>query len=140
MHAFTFAWMDHPVVLFDGVCNFCNGMINFIISQDKKGVLRFAPLQSNAGKRLIESYGIPAEKFESFILIYKGKALKTSSAALTLFNQLPWYWKWMQIFWIVPPFVRNGVYKLIARNRYKWFGKNESCMVPTAEMRERFMM
>jgi predicted DCC family thiol-disulfide oxidoreductase YuxK len=131
--------MTNPIVLFDGICNFCNGTVNFLIRQDKKKVLKFAPLQSETGQRLLETYGISGDSLESFILIHKGKALKKSSAALTLFNQLPWYWKWMQLFWILPPVIRNGIYNFIARNRYKWFGKKESCMIPTAEVRERFL-
>jgi predicted DCC family thiol-disulfide oxidoreductase YuxK len=130
---------DHPIILFDGVCNFCNGMINFIIRQDKNKVFRFAALQSEAGQRLAEEYHLPKENFDSFILIDKGRAYKSSTAGLKLYNKLPWYWKWTQFFWIVPKFMRDAVYGFIAKNRYKWFGKKEQCMVPSKEVRGRFI-
>lgn len=130
---------DKPVILFDGVCNFCNASINFVIRQDKKNIFRFAPLQSNAGQQLAEKYFLPKENFETFILIDEGKVYTRSTAALKLLNLLPWYWKWLQLFWIVPRFLRDKVYDFVARNRYKWFGKKEVCMIPTPEMRSRFL-
>ena len=128
-----------PIVLFDGVCNFCNGMVNFIIRQDKKKVFRFAALQSEAGQKLLEQYNLPKQQFQSFILIDKGKVYKSSTAGLKLFNYLPWYWKWSQLFWIFPAFIRDGVYNMIARNRYKWFGKKDQCMIPSVQDRNRFL-
>lgn len=128
-----------PIILFDGVCNFCSGMVNFIIRQDKKKVFRFAALQSEAGQKLLEQYDLPKEKFDSFLLIDNGKIYKSSTAGLKLYGRLPWYWKWTQVFWIVPPFLRDAVYNFIARNRYRWFGKKEACMVPTADVRSRFL-
>ena len=130
---------EHPVILFDGICNFCNGVVNFIIKQDKEGVFRFAALQSEAGQKLLEQYDLPKASFNSFILIDKGKAYQSSTAGLRLYNKLPWYWKWTQVFWIVPKFLRDGAYNIIAKNRYKWFGKKEECMVPTGELRSRFL-
>ncbi len=131
--------LPHPIILFDGVCNFCNTSINFIIRQDKKKIFRFAALQSGAGKEFLEKYILPKDYLESFILIDKGKVYKSSAAGLKLYNKLPWYWKWTQIFWIVPKFIRDGVYNFIAKNRYKWFGKKESCMVPSPKLKERFL-
>ena len=131
--------MSHPVILFDGICNFCNGMVNFIIRQDKKKIFRFAALQSEVGQKLLQEFGLPQKDFDSFILIYKGRVYKSSTAGLKLYSRLPWYWKWTQVFWIFPSFIRNGVYDWIARNRYKWFGKKDQCMVPTKEIRERFL-
>lgn len=131
--------MDHPVVLFDGVCNFCNGMVNFLIRQDKGQKLRFAALQSEAGQKLLEQYRLPKENFNSFILIQNGKAYKSSTAGLRLYSTLPWYWKWTQIFWMVPKPVRDAVYGFVARNRYKWFGKKDQCMLPTPDVRNRFL-
>ena len=130
---------DHPVILFDGICNFCNSLVNFIIRQDKKKIFRFAALQSVTGKKLLEQYKINWEETDSLVLVDNGRAYQKSTAALRLYNQLPWYWKWTQVFRIVPKFIRDGVYKFIARNRYKWFGKKEECMVPTAEVKERFL-
>lgn len=130
---------QHPIILFDGVCNFCNGAINFILRQDKKGVFRFAPLQSEKGQQLLQRFNLPQQSFDSFILIDEGKVYKSSTAGLYLYNKLPWYWKWTQLFWIVPRFVRDAVYDTIARNRYRWFGKKDQCMVPTPEIKSRFL-
>ena len=130
----------HPVVLFDGVCNYCNAMVNFIIRRDKKKVFRFAPLQSEAAQEILRQYHFPQMNFDSFILVENDKIHQRSDAALRLYNKLPWYWKWTQIFWIFPKFIRDGVYNVIARNRYKWFGKKDQCMVPAPEVRERFLL
>lgn len=131
--------MDHPVILFDGVCNFCNGAVNFVLKQDKKAVFRFAPLQSEAGQNLLKQYHLSTEDFDSFVLIENGKVYKKSAASLRVMNKFPWYWKEAQILWIVPGFLRNAIYDFIAKNRYKWFGKKEQCMVPTPEIRQRFL-
>lgn len=130
---------EHPVILFDGVCNFCNGAINFVLKQDKKGVFRFAPLQSKAGEDLAAQYGLQANDLSSFVLIDDNKVYRKSSAALRVMKKLPWYWSEVQILRIVPLFLRNAIYDFIAENRYKWFGKKESCMVPTPEQRSRFL-
>jgi predicted DCC family thiol-disulfide oxidoreductase YuxK len=130
---------EKPVILFDGVCNFCNAMTNFIIRQDKKQKFLFATLQSNSGKKLLEAHKINWKKSDSFVMIENDKAYIKSNAALKLYNKLPWYWKWTQLFWIFPAFLRDAVYNLIANNRYKWFGKKEECMVPTPELKARFL-
>lgn len=132
-------FMDHPVVLFDGVCNFCNGTVHFIIRQDKKNIFKFAPLQSPKGQELVQQYLLPANKTDSIILIENGVAYTKSTAALKLANRFPWYWKWTQLLWIVPAFLRNAVYDLIAQNRYKWFGKKDECMIPTGKTKEKFL-
>jgi len=130
---------DKPVVLFDGVCNYCNAMINFIIRQDKKKKYLFATLQSEFGRRLLHQWNLPVNSFDSFLVFDNGKLYSKSTAALRLYNQLPWYWKWTQLFWIFPKFLRDAVYNVIARNRYKWFGKKDECMVPSPEIKERFL-
>lgn len=130
---------DHPVILFDGVCNFCNAGINFIIKQDRKKVFRFAALQSEAGQKLLAQYSLPKKEYESFVLIDGGKVYQKSSAGLRVYGKLPWYWKWTQAFWLAPKFIRNAVYDFIARNRYKWFGKKEACMIPTQDVKSRFL-
>lgn len=131
--------VPETVVLFDGVCNFCNGTVNFLIKQDKKKLLRFAALQSKAGQKLLEQFHLPQKDFDSFILIENGRIYTKSTAGLRLYNKLPWYWKWTQLFWMVPPFIRDGIYLFIARNRYKWFGKKEACMIPPPEIKSRFL-
>ena len=130
---------EKPIILFDGVCNFCNAGVNFTIRQDKKKIFHFAALQSKAGQQLAEEYNLPKKDFNSFILIEDGKVYNRSTAGFKVYNKLPWYWKWTQVFWIVPKIIRDGVYDFIARNRYKWFGKKEVCMIPTSELRSRFL-
>jgi len=131
--------MDHPVILFDGICNFCNGAVNFVLKQDKKGIFRFAPLQSEAGQKLLKQYNLSTNDFDSFVLIDDEKVYKKSTASLRVMNKLPWYWKEAQILRIVPRPLRDAIYDFIARNRYKWFGRKEKCMVPTPELRNRFL-
>ncbi len=128
-----------PIVLFDGVCNFCNGTVNFLLRQDRQRRLRFAALQSEAGQELLKAHGMPTTEHGSFVLIEGTKAYTRSTAGLRLYRHLPWYWKWTQLFWIVPRPLRDAVYNWIARNRYKWFGKKDACMIPSPEMRERFL-
>ena len=130
---------NHPIILFDGVCNFCNSAINFVLKQDKKEVFRFAPLQSEAGQKLLHQYHLQTEQFESFVLIDNGKVYKKSAASLRVLNKLPWYWKEAQILRIIPNVFRDAIYDFIARNRYKWFGKKDACMVPTPQVRSRFL-
>ena len=131
--------MNHqPIILFDGVCNYCNALINFVIRQDKRQVFRFATMQSPAGRALLQQYGLP-EDLDSFVLVDNGKALLRSTAALEVMAKLPWYWSWMRFFRVVPRPVRDRAYDLVAKNRYKWFGKREACMVPSAEVRARFL-
>lgn len=128
-----------PIILFDGVCNFCNGAVNFVLKQDKKAVFRFAPLQSEAGKSLLKQYQLSEHDFDSFVLVDRGRVFKKSSAALQVMNKLPWYWKEAQILRIIPVFLRDAIYDFIADHRYKWFGKKEQCMIPTPELRDRFL-
>ena len=130
---------EHPVLLFDGVCNFCNAGVNYIIRQDKKKIFRFATLQSPAGQELLQRHQLPTGQLDSFVLIKDGKAFTKSTAGLKVYSMLPWYWQWTQVFWIVPRFIRDAVYDLIAKKRYKWFGRKEECMVPTADVRNRFL-
>jgi predicted DCC family thiol-disulfide oxidoreductase YuxK len=130
---------DYPVILFDGVCNFCNGAINLLLKQDKKDIFRFAPLQSEAGQKLLVQYQIPQKGFESFVLIQNEKVYQKSTAALKVLNKLPWHWKGLQMLWIIPKFISDAIYDFIAKNRYKWFGKKEECMIPSPEMRNRFL-
>ncbi|RYG41099.1 MAG: thiol-disulfide oxidoreductase DCC family protein [Chitinophagaceae bacterium] len=129
---------ETPVILFDGVCNLCNGAVNFIIRRDVHKIFRFAPLQSDAGTKLREQYAIQGE-LESILLITGGRMYKMSDAALKIAAKLSLPYSLLYGFIIVPPFIRNAVYKLIARNRYKWFGRQESCMMPTPDVNERFL-
>ena len=126
------------IVLFDGVCNYCNSMINLAIRNDKKGVLKFAVLQSEAGKQLKSKYSIPAE-IDSVIFIENGKVFTYSDAAIRISQYLRWPAKALYGLIIVPKFIRQPVYKWIARNRYRWFGKREECMIPGPDVKARFL-
>ena len=130
---------DIAIVLFDGVCNFCNSSINRIIKHDKKNYFRFAPLQSVIGQELLKKYAIDSSQTDSIILIENNKAYIKSTAILRVTKHLNRLYPLMYSLLIIPPFIRNGVYDLIARNRYKWFGKKEVCMIPTPEIKEKFI-
>jgi len=131
--------IDRPIILFDGVCNLCNSAVNFIIKRDKEKKFRFAPLQSPAGESLLNQYELSTSDLQSFVLIEEKKAFTKTTAALRVTKYLYTPWPMMQAFLVVPTFLRDPVYNFIARNRYKWFGKKEECMVPTAELRSRFL-
>lgn len=130
---------EQPVILFDGVCNFCNNAVNFVIKRDKKARILFAPLQSETGKRLLEQYALPVNDMESFVFIEKGKAYTRSTAALRVCRYLSALWPLCFGAIIVPKFIRDGIYNWIARNRYKWFGVRRECMIPTPEIKARFL-
>jgi len=130
--------LQHPVVLFDGVCNYCNSMVNFAIKWNKKKNLRFSPLQSETGIRLKKQFNI-SDDVDSVVFINDGKAYIYSSAALNICRQLSFPVILLYGFIIIPSFIREPIYKWIARNRYKWFGKKEVCMIPTKEAKSLFL-
>jgi predicted DCC family thiol-disulfide oxidoreductase YuxK len=126
------------IVLFDGVCNFCNGSVNFIIRNDPDGRFKFAPLQSEIGQELRAKHGI-GEDVDSIILVEDGQAYTHSAAALRVARGLGGFWSLGYVFVVVPAFIRDWAYKLFAKYRYKLFGKQEFCMMPTPEVRARFL-
>lgn len=130
--------MNRPIILFDGVCNLCNSSVLFIIKRDKNATFLFAPLQSTTGLELMRKYNIP-EEFNSFILIEKEKYYKKSTAALRVAKKLSGLWPVMYGFIIVPAFIRDAVYDFVGKNRYKWFGQRNECMMPTPELQSRFL-
>lgn len=129
---------NKPVILFDGVCNLCSGSVQFILKRDKEKRFLFASLQSAYGQKLLQQFKLPVDNFNSFILYQDEKIFSKSTGALKMFSQLSG-WKWVKVFWIVPKFIRDAIYNLIAKNRYKWFGKKEECWLPTPELKERFL-
>ena len=129
----------HPIVLFDGVCNLCNGSVQFILKRDPRGTFRFASLQSEAGRSLMAGHGLDPGALSSVVLIEDGRAFEESSAALRIARHLPGPWKLLRVFAVVPRPLRDAVYRWIARNRYRWFGKTETCWLPTPELRARFL-
>lgn len=128
------------LILFDGICNLCNASVNYIIKHDKKDVFRFAALQSDIGQKIIKEFNIDTRKINS-ILLYSEKdgICYKSTAALKIAKQLGFPRNILIVFIIVPAFIRNWVYDYIAKNRYKWYGKRESCMIPTPELQEKFL-
>ncbi|MGJ7033526.1 thiol-disulfide oxidoreductase DCC family protein [Niabella hirudinis] len=127
-----------PVILFDGFCNLCNGSVQFIIKHDKRNRFRFASLQSAAGAQLLRQYALP-QTCRSVVLIENGKAFLRSAAALRIVRKLKAPWPLLYLFIIIPPFIRNGIYNWVARNRYRWFGRASQCMRPTPELQEKFI-
>ncbi|MBZ0202600.1 MAG: thiol-disulfide oxidoreductase DCC family protein [Ignavibacteria bacterium] len=129
----------HLIILFDGVCNFCNSSVNFIMSCDKHDRFRFAALQSEPGIELQKKYGLDFNDIQSFILIDGNRFYRKTTAAL----KVGWYLGFpYNIFYpliLVPPFIRNIIYNIIAKYRYKWFGKKEACRIPTPDERAKFL-
>jgi len=128
------------IILFDGVCNLCNSSVQFVIKRDKKDVFRYAALQSEVGQQLVNQRHIDTSKVDSIILIEPGVAYFTKSdAALEIAKDLGGIWKLSAIFTWIPTSIRNSIYDFVAKNRYKWFGKKESCMIPTPELKAKFL-
>ncbi|CAN5259602.1 thiol-disulfide oxidoreductase DCC family protein [soil metagenome] len=130
--------MDQPVILFDGVCNFCNGAVQFIIKRDKKHRYKFAPLQSGTGEQIQKQFNLPTD-LSSFILYENDSIYKKSTAALMVAKHLSGLWPLLYLFIVLPTFIRDIPYNIIVKYRYKWFGKTEECMIPSPELRARFL-
>lgn len=130
---------DETIVLFDGVCNLCNGFVRFIIPRDRKGRIRFASLQSETGQRLLREWGLPTDDVGSVIVIDNGELYTKSTAALKIARKLGGFWSSLYALILIPRFLRDPLYDWIARNRYKWFGKTEACLFPAAELKQRFL-
>ncbi|MFZ4768251.1 MAG: thiol-disulfide oxidoreductase DCC family protein [Roseimicrobium sp.] len=127
------------IVLFDGVCNLCAWAVQFIIKRDSRGVFKFAALQSEAGQRLLLEHGYASASLDSFVLIEAEGLYVKSEAALRVARHLSGFWPLCYGALILPWRLRDAVYGWIARNRYRWFGKQESCLVPTPEWRARII-
>ena len=131
---------EYKIILFDGVCNLCNNAVNFVIKRDKKSVFRFASLQSDIGQKLTNERGIDTTKVDSIILIDPGTAwYEKSTAALQIAKQLSGMFPLLSVFLIFPKSFRDWVYDIIAKNRYKWFGKKDQCVIPTPELKALFI-
>lgn len=131
---------NKKVILFDGVCNFCNDSVQKVIKYDTKNMFLFASLQSDIGKEITQYLGVDTSKVDSIILYEPNISYDIkSSAALKIMNGFGGVWKLTQVFWILPEGLRNIVYDYIAKNRYKWFGKKEACMIPSKEIQEKFL-
>jgi predicted DCC family thiol-disulfide oxidoreductase YuxK len=130
---------NKSLILFDGVCNLCNSSVQFILLRDKKDRFRFASLQSDYGQSILKQYNLPTDKFNSLALVENGKIYQRSTGALRIARKLKGLWPMLYGFIIVPPFIRNFVYDIIAKNRYRWFGKKEECMLPRPEWKQKFL-
>ena len=129
----------HYVILFDGICNLCNHTVDFVIRRDPEARFRFASLQSDSGQRLLGSFRLPAAREESVVLVQDGSVFIESDAALRIARGLTGPWRWLAVFLLVPRPLRDFVYRWIARHRYQWFGKRDSCRLPSPEEKSRFL-
>lgn len=127
------------IVLFDGVCNLCNTSVNFLIDRDPEGRFVFGALQSEEGLAVLRKHGLPEYYFDSIVLIEGRNVWTASDAVLEISRHMPGLWPALRVFRIVPKAIRDAVYNWIAANRYRWFGKRESCRLPTPEYRSRFL-
>lgn len=128
----------NPVILFDGVCNLCNSSVQFVIKHDPKKQFRFASLQGEYGQQVLKQFNLPTNTLSSFILLKDNQIYTHSTGALKVAKQLSGAWPLLYAFIIIPAFIRNAVYQFIANNRYKWFGKKESCAMPSPELKALF--
>ena len=132
---------DHPVVIFDGVCNFCNASVTFIIRFDRKEKFRFAALQSEAAKNILgKYYELSGEKVpDSIILVYGPDVFFRSDAVLHVLNLMGGFWRVFYPLIFIPKFIRDNLYSFLARHRYKIFGRRMTCMIPDEKIRKRFL-
>ena len=130
---------QHPVVLFDGVCNLCNGAVDFIVRHDPDRRFKLASLQSDVGQALLERYGLAEDPPDSIVLVEDGRAYLRSTAALRVAAGLDGALPLLQAFLALPPRIRDAAYRYVAENRYRWFGTRETCRLPTPDERARFL-
>ena len=131
---------NKKIILFDGICNLCNSAVAIVIKQDKKNIFLFAAIQSKKGKEIIDYLEIDIAKIDSIILYEPGVSYEVkSTAALKIMNDFGQFWQLTKLLWVFPKGFRNQVYDFIAKNRYKWFGKKESCMIPTKDLKAKFL-
>ncbi len=129
-------WPDDDVILFDGVCIFCSRWVRFIAARDAAKRFRFTPIQSDYGARLAKAFGIDPDDPDTNAVVHGGEVFMKSDAALTVLSQLPG-WSWVRLLFALPRPLRNAVYNLVARNRYRIFGKYDACFLPDAGLRAR---
>jgi predicted DCC family thiol-disulfide oxidoreductase YuxK len=127
------------IILFDGICNLCNSSVQFVLARDKKKQFVFGSLQGKAGQDYLQRIHLPVNEFNSFILIEGDKVYTRSTGALRVLKHLGGGWSLLYGLIIIPGFIRDGIYKWIAGNRYKWFGKRDTCRVPTPEEKGQFL-
>lgn len=129
----------NPILLFDGVCNLCNGFVQFVVKRDPEGIFRFASLQSDAGRELMKKHGFNPDEINTVIMVEEDKVYTRSDVPLKVVRQFSGFWPILYGFTIIPKGIRDAIYNWIAQNRYKWFGKKDQCMIPTPELKSRFL-
>ena len=127
------------MVVFDGVCNLCNRSVRFILRHEAEPEIQFSPMQSPAGARLLRQHNLSVDDLRTFVLVSGERAYVRSDAAIRIARHLKGGWKWLGLLRIVPRPLRDWAYDVVARNRYRWFGRTDTCMVPTPELRSRFL-
>jgi len=127
------------VILFDGVCNLCNASINFVIYQDSSRYFRYAPLQSATGQKFLKKHKLSLSDFDSLVLSEGSRYYTKSTAALRIARKMDGAWPLLYAFIILPPFIRNLLYTLVATNRYRWFGRQDECRMPSPELKQLFL-
>lgn len=127
-----------PIIFFDGVCNLCNASVQFVIDRDKENYFKFTALQSDYAKEVLSNFDFNSSALNSILLLEDGKIYTKSSSVLRIVKKLNGFWPLLYSFYIVPKFLRDWVYDIIAKNRYKWWGKQENCRVPTPELKTKF--
>jgi predicted DCC family thiol-disulfide oxidoreductase YuxK len=127
------------VVVFDGVCNLCNTVVQTIIRGDPDGRFQFASLQSEGGRHLLEQHGVNALEPETVVLIRDGRVFTMSDAVLEIVRHMRFPYPLLLVGYVLPRFIRDALYRVVARNRYRWFGRRDSCMMPTPDLRHRFL-
>jgi|TARA_R110002073_G_scaffold84612_7_gene201833 predicted DCC family thiol-disulfide oxidoreductase YuxK len=130
---------DRHVVIFDGECNFCHGAVNFIIKRDPQAIFVFAAMQSNVADQIMEKYNIDSVSMDTILLIKKGQCYVFSSAAFEIVKDLTWPWPVLSILKFIPLFLRDYLYRLFARHRYVLFGRRELCLLPSDDVKSRFL-
>jgi predicted DCC family thiol-disulfide oxidoreductase YuxK len=130
---------DQPILLFDGVCNLCNASVQWVLLRDKKAQFRFAALQSEIGQQLLQRHGLASEHFDTVVLAVGETIFLRSDAPLEIVRRLGGAWQLLYGFKIVPRPLRDALYNFVARNRYRWFGRQETCMLPRPEWKARFL-
>ena len=130
----------HAIILFDGVCNLCNGLVAFVIKRDKKGYFKFGSVQSDASQKLLDRFPhTDVSGFDSVVLIENNRLYIRADAGLRIMSRLNAPWNWLRIGFVFPKFLRDAVYDFIARYRYAWFGKRDECMIPDPAYADRFI-
>lgn len=130
---------DHPIVLFDGVCNLCNGLVQFVIPRDPEGKIRFATLQSDLGRKVRAKAGLSTDNLDTFVLVDDGMAYTKSDAAIRVAEHLGGIYRLLSLGRLVPRRLRDRIYDFVAENRYDWFGRKDQCLIPDEDVSDRFV-